>query len=123
MPMLHARNDQIESQPTGMIEGQPNTGTFLIKALMHGDSMMLLEIRVRAGESSALHAHSHESLIYVVSGRLKTTIGKATFELGPGDACRHPPAVAHRVQALEDSVFVEIKSPPVEMTQVIGAAA
>jgi quercetin dioxygenase-like cupin family protein len=121
--MLHVQNAQVDSQPVGTIEGRPNTGIFLVKPLMRGESMALLEIRVRAGAASPMHAHAHESLIYVVSGRLKTTIGGETFLLGPGDACRHPRAAEHRVEALEDAVFVEIKSPPPELRQVFAPAA
>ena len=120
--MLYVENAQLESQPVRTIEGQPNTGTFFVKPLMRGESMALLEIRVRAGAASLFHAHSHESLIYVVSGRLKTIINNETFVLGPGDVCRHPCAVGHRVEALEDSVFVEVKSPPIELRQVFGPA-
>jgi quercetin dioxygenase-like cupin family protein len=121
--MLHIENAQVDSQPVGTIEGQPNSGTFFIKPLMHGESMALLEVRVQAGVTSSIHTHSHESLIYVVSGRLKTVIDNETFVLGPGDVCRHPRAVGHRVEALEDSVFVEVKSPPIESRQVFGLAA
>jgi quercetin dioxygenase-like cupin family protein len=120
--MLHIENAQVDSQPVSTIEGQPNTGTFLVKPLMRGETMVLLEVRVRAGAASPIHTHSHESLIYVVSGRVKTTINNETFVLGPGDVCRHPRAVGHRVEALEDAVFVEVKSPPIELCQVFGPA-
>ena len=121
--MLHIENAQVDSQPVGTIEGQPNTGIFFVKPLMRGDSMALLEVRLRAGAASLTHMHSHESLVYVVSGRLKTIINNETFILGPGDVCRHPRAVGHRVEALEDTIFVEVKSPPVELGQVFGPAA
>jgi quercetin dioxygenase-like cupin family protein len=121
--MLHIENAQIDSQPVSEIEGQPNTGIFLVKPLIGGESMALLEVHLRAGAASAMHAHSHESLIYVVSGRLKTIIDDETFVLGPGDACRHPCAVGHRVEALEDTTFIEVKSPPIDLRQVFGIAA
>jgi len=118
--MLHAENAQVEAQAIDSIEGQANTGTFLVKPLMRGNSMTLLEIHVRAGAGSPIHMHSHESLIYVVSGRLKTTIDCETFVLGAGDVCRHPPGAAHRVEALEDTVFVEAKSPPPDLHRIFG---
>lgn len=118
--MLHTENAQVESQRVDTIEGRPNTGTFLIKPLMQGETMALLEVRVPAGATSAIHAHSHESVLYVVSGRLKTVINNETFVLGPGDACRHPRGASHRVEAVEDTVFIEIKSPPIAFGQVFG---
>jgi quercetin dioxygenase-like cupin family protein len=121
--MLHIENAQVDSHPVGTIEGQPNTGTFFVKPLMRAEAMVLLEIRARAGTASSTHTHSHESLIYVVSGRIKTVVDDETFVLGPGDVCRHPPAVAHRVEALEDTLFVEVKSPSIELRQLFGLAA
>jgi quercetin dioxygenase-like cupin family protein len=118
--MRYIENAQVDSQPVSTIEGQPNTGIFLVKPLIGGESMALLEVRVRAGAASSMHAHSHESLIYVVSGRLKTVIGNETFVLGPGDVCCHPRAVGHRVEALEDTTFIEVKSPAVELRQIFG---
>ena len=118
--MLYMENDQIESQPVGTIEGRPNIGTVFVKPLMQGDSMALLEVRMRAGVASSLHAHAHESLLYVVSGRLRTTVSNEIFVLGPGDVCRHPRDASHRVEALEDTVFVEVKSPAIEFGGVFG---
>ena len=121
--MLHIENTQVESRPVGTIESQSNTGTFFVKPLMRGESMSLLEIRVRAGVASPIHKHSHESLIYVVSGRIKTIVNNEAFVLGPGDVCRHPCAANHRIEAIEDAIFIEVKSPPVELHQIFGLAA
>jgi quercetin dioxygenase-like cupin family protein len=82
--------------------------------------MALLEVRMRAGVASSLHTHAHESVLYVVSGRLRTTVNNEIFVLGPGDVCRHPRDASHRVEALEDTVFVEVKSPAIEFGQVFG---
>ena len=121
--MLHAENARIEDHPVATIEGQPNTGTMFVKPLLRGESMALIEVRLRAGVSSSLHAHGHDSLLYVVSGKLKTIVNNETFVLGPGDVCRHPRDASHRVEALEDTVFVEVKSPPIEFGRVFGSAA
>ena len=119
--MLYIENEQVESQPVSAIEGRPNTGTVFVKPLMRGESMALLEVRMLAGVASSLHMHAHESLLYVVSGSLRTTVNEETFVLGPGDACRHPRDASHRVEALEDTVFVEVKSPPIEFGRVFGS--
>ena len=118
--MLYTENKSVLAHPTHSIEGRSGIGTFLVKPLMCGDQMALLEVRVQAGTASALHAHSHESLIYVVSGKLSTTIGSETFILGAGDVCRHAASVVHRVEALEDTTFVEVKSPAPELGKTLG---
>ena len=88
--MLHAENAQVDSQPVHAIEGEPNNGTVFVKPLMDGEHMALLEVHMRAGVSSSLHAHAHESVLYVVSGKLTTVVNDETFVLAPGDVCRHP---------------------------------
>jgi quercetin dioxygenase-like cupin family protein len=42
---------------------------------------------------------------------VKSTVGSEEFIMGPGDVCRHPKGVLHGLEAIEDSVVVEIKSP------------
>ncbi len=121
--MLHAQNAWVETHPVTAIEGQPNTGTMFVKPLLGGETMALIEVRLHAGVSSSLHAHGHESLLYVVSGRLKTVVNDETFVLGPGDVCRHPVGATHRVEALEDTVFVEVKSPPIDFHRIFDASA
>lgn len=94
-----------------LIEGTPTSGTFLVTPVVVGESHCMLEIRVERGASSQMHAHSHESLVYVVSGRLRTVIGERVQELGQGEACCHAPGVMHSVEALEDTVYLETKVP------------
>jgi len=94
------------------IEGKTTYGGELqAKPLIMGEHMTFLEIQYAKGVGAPLHTHSHESLVYVVRGKIKTTIGDADFILEPGDACLHPVGVPHTVEALEDSTMVEIKSP------------
>jgi quercetin dioxygenase-like cupin family protein len=42
---------------------------------------------------------------------VKSTVGSEVFIMGPGDVCRHPKGVPHGLEAIEDSLVVEIKSP------------
>ena len=65
-----------------------------------------------AGFKAELHAHEHESLVYVVSGRIRATVGDETRELGAGDAVLHPVGAAHQIEALVDTRWIEIKAPP-----------
>ena len=50
-------------------------------------------------------------MAYVVKGKVKSTVGEEEFIMGPGDVCRHPIGVLHGLEAIEESVVVEIKSP------------
>ena len=66
-------------------------------------------------ESAPRFTHTHESIAYVVKGKVKSTVGSEEFIMGPGDVCRHPKGVFHGLEAIEDSVVVEIKSPAPEI--------
>ena len=119
--MKAAHNTDREPIAVRSIEGAEIYGEALhVKPLIAGDAMTLLEIRYAAGSGAPLHVHDHESVVYVVRGRVKTTIGSETHTLGPGDACRHPAGEAHGLEALEDSLIVEIKSPPPHLGDLFG---
>ena len=118
--MIFAENSRVEVKAVTSIEGAPTSGVFRVKSLIGGENISLLEVRVPKGVRSSLHAHSHESLIYVVSGRLRTTIGAQEYVMGPGDACCHSQHAIHSVEALEDTLFVEIKSPVPSLETTLG---
>jgi len=119
--MKAAHNADREPVSVHSIEGATVYGdALLVKPLIAGDAMTLLEIHYRAGSGAPPHVHDHESVVYVVRGSVKTVIGAETHTLGPGDACRHPAGEPHAVEALEDAVIVEIKSPPPHLGDLFG---
>src|SRR3974390_289881 len=114
--VIKSKNADVEAVAVGAIEGKPvYGGDLLVKPLIKGDEMTFLEIHYAAGVGAPLHTHTHESLAYVVKGKVKSTVGSAEFIMGPGDVCRHPKGVLHGLEAIEDSVVVEIKSPAPEI--------
>jgi len=102
------------------VEGVPTLGTLLVTPLLVGEDHCILEVRVERGASSQMHAHSHESSKYVVSGRLRTVVGQQVLELRQGEACPHPRNVMHSVEALEDTVYLETKTPVPDLRLVFG---
>jgi unsaturated pyranuronate lyase len=114
--LIKSRNADVEAVAVSAVEGKPlYGGDMLIKPLMRGDEMTFLEIHYKAGVGAPLHSHTHESIAYVVKGKVKSTVGSEEFIMGPGDVCRHPKGVLHGLEAVEDSVVVEIKSPAPEI--------
>jgi len=118
--MIFSRNAETDALAVKSVEGKALAGTLSIKPLIAGDEMTLLEIQLSPNVASPSHTHDHESLIYVVRGRLKAVVGDAALVLGPGDACRHPRGVPHALEALEETTVIEIKSPPPDLTRVLG---
>jgi unsaturated pyranuronate lyase len=110
--VIKSRNADVAAVPVKAVEGKPMYGgDMLVKPLIKGDEMTFLEIHYAAGVGAPLHTHTHESIAYVVKGKVKSTVGSQEFVMGPGDVCRHPKGVLHGLEAIEDSVVVEIKSP------------
>jgi quercetin dioxygenase-like cupin family protein len=114
--MIKSRNAEVEAVEVSAVEGKTlYGGNMLIKPLIKGDEMTFLEIHYAAGVGAPLHAHTHESIAYVVKGKVKSTVGSEEFIMGVGDVCRHPKGVLNGLEAIEDSVVVEVKSPAPEI--------
>ena len=110
--MITCKNADVEAVAVRGVEGKPMYGgDMLVKPLIKGHEMTFLEIHYAAGVGAPLHTHTHESIAYVVKGKVKSTVGSEEFIMGPGDVCRHPKGVLHGLEAIEASVVVEIKSP------------
>ena len=96
------------------IEGKPLSAPVELRLGIVTPSMSLVEVHWAKGANSTPHIHAdHDSVVYVVSGRLRVTVGDRTMEAGPGDSLVTPPGVTHFIEALEESVSIEVKSPPV----------
>ena len=111
---------KVEAKPVTLVEGTLTSGTFFVKPLLNGDRIAMLEVRMTRGVSSQMHMHAHESLLYVISGSLKTVIAGQALLVRQGEACRHPENVMHSVEALEDALFVEVKAPVPELQATLG---
>ena len=110
--MLISSTSTAQPNRVSTIEGKSiKGGDLLVKPLMQGEEMTLLEIHYAAGVGTPLHSHTHESIVYVLSGKLKATIEENVFFVRQGDVCRHPKGVMHGLEAIEDSVILECKSP------------
>jgi quercetin dioxygenase-like cupin family protein len=71
----------------------------------------LLETHVPGNTTLPPSVDGEDSLVYVLSGKMRVTIGQLNDEVGQGDALRFPAGVSHHLQALQDSVIVQV-SPP-----------
>lgn len=95
------------------IEGAEEAGEIWVKPMIAGTEMMLMEVHRKKGLKDPRHAHpDHESICYLVSGKMRVVIGDDEFIAEPGATWVHPAGVEHYHETLEDSVQIEIKSPP-----------
>ena len=97
----------------GVLEGQASAGHVELKPLLVGNDMLMVEIFEKAGVRVPEHSHDdHESVVYLIRGRMKLVIGGREFVAKAGDAWIHPKGVPHWSETLEDCLALEIKSPP-----------
>ena len=79
---------------------------------MVGNNVLLMEAHREKGLVDPEHAHDdHESICYLVRGRMRVVIDGKEFIAQPGDVWRHRLGVSHYHETLEDSLQIEIKSP------------
>ena len=94
------------------------SGEVWLKVVMKSETMLMLQVFREKGVKDPVHRHDdHETCCHLISGRLKLTIGGETFTAEPGDSWFHPKGIDHTSEALEDSIQIEVKSPPVKTWQ------
>lgn len=109
--MMEGMDEQVW-QPLATVEGLPlQGGEGRFRLLERTASGLAYLIHYPAGVSSPPHSHDHDSIVYVLSGRLRGTVEGVESVLEPGDSVVHPREVTHHVEALMDAMWVEFKSP------------
>ncbi len=112
-PRPFVRAAEVAAVKVGRIEGAAEMGELSIKPLVVGDEMACITVIRKKGLRDPEHAHpDHESICYLVSGRMRVVIAGEAFIAEPGDCWLHKPGVLHYHETLEDSVQLEIKAPP-----------
>ena len=87
----------------------------LSRRLITGDKMMLAHVYLKKGCVVPLHHHENEQITYILEGALRFHIGAEDGEeiiVRVGDVLHIPSNVPHTAEALEDTLDVDIFSPP-----------
>jgi quercetin dioxygenase-like cupin family protein len=84
------------------------------RRLITGDSMMIAHVYLAKGAIVPEHSHHNEQLTYILEGRLRFTVGGETIDVGAGEVLTIPPHVPHGAEALEDTLDVDVFTPPRE---------
>jgi len=89
----------------------------LDRKLITGERMMLAHVYLKKGCIVPRHQHDNEQLTYILDGALRFWIGedeKQIVEVRAGEVLHIPSNVWHKAEALEDTLDVDIFSPPRE---------
>jgi quercetin dioxygenase-like cupin family protein len=81
------------------------------RQMLHTETMTVARIHLAAGAVVPRHEHVNEQVANVVSGRLRFVVGDNEAVLGAGESIALPAHVPHEVEALEDSLVIDVFSP------------
>ena len=85
------------------------------RRLVTGERMMLAHVYLDKGSIVPKHSHENEQLTYILEGALHFWIGEDQTEeviVRAGEVLLIPSHVPHRALALEDTLDVDVFSPP-----------
>ena len=94
---------------SGIEEEQLNP--LLSRQVIHTSRMTIARIKLRKYAVVPAHAHSNEQISVLESGSLKFVLDGKERVLHAGEMLEIPPGVSHSVEALEDSVAMDLFSP------------
>ncbi len=100
-------NDMPKERVTDMLD----------RRLITGDRMMLAHVYLKKGCIVPQHQHENEQLTYILEGALRFWIGADRSEevvVRAGEVLHIPSNVWHEAEALEDTLDVDVFSPPRE---------
>lgn len=86
----------------------------LDRQLVVGDQVMIARVLLKKGCVVPLHQHHNEQITHVQSGALHFTLGGEEITVRAGEFLCIPPDMPHTAVALEDTVDIDIFTPPRE---------
>ena len=92
-----------------------NVSDLLDRRLITADRMMLAHVYLKKGCVVPRHSHENEQITYILEGGLRFWIGadeSKVLDVMAGEVLHIPSNVQHKAEALEDTLDVDIFSPP-----------
>ena len=102
----HYRWDDVERE---------RVNPLLDRKLITGDSLMLSHVFLKKGCIVPKHQHHNEQFSYIIDGALRFWIGDDPAQevvVRSGEVLHIPSGVWHKAEALEDTLDVDIFTPP-----------
>ena len=93
-----------------LLEEEP-LNPLLGRKVINGQNVTVARIRLRKGAVVPMHSHANEQISMLESGALRFSIAGEDRVLRAGDAVVIPASAPHMVEALEDSLAVDLFAP------------
>jgi quercetin dioxygenase-like cupin family protein len=87
----------------------------LERRLITGERIMLAHVYLKKGAVVPRHAHENEQFTYILEGALRFWLGadeREIVDVRAGEVLCIPAHVPHKAEALEDTLDVDVFSPP-----------
>jgi quercetin dioxygenase-like cupin family protein len=87
----------------------------LDRRLITGERMMLAHVYLKRGAVVPRHSHDNEQITYILEGALRFWVGddeSKVVDVRAGEVLCIPSGVPHKAEALEDTLDVDVFSPP-----------
>ncbi len=85
------------------------------RSLITGERTMLAHVYLKKGAVVPMHSHDNEQITYVLEGALRFRIGNGGPDglvVRTGEVLHLPSNVPHEAEALEDTIDVDVFTPP-----------
>jgi len=79
-----------------------------------GQSVMISRVLLKKGCVVPLHSHHNEQVTYILEGALKFALKNQEITVRAGEVLCIPPNMPHEAIAMEDTVDLDIFTPPRE---------
>jgi quercetin dioxygenase-like cupin family protein len=83
----------------------------LARQALHSANLTVAKIYLGRGAIVPEHSHTNEQVTMLMEGYLKFVHPGGEILLRPGQALEIPPGTPHRVEALEDSLAIDLFAP------------
>ncbi len=84
---------------------------FVVRQVIHGTHMTISRLELKPGAVVQRHQHHNEQMTIMISGRLRFIFPDKTVEIAAGEVMEIAPNLPHRVEALEESLAIDVFSP------------
>jgi quercetin dioxygenase-like cupin family protein len=91
-----------------------NLNPLIDREMVWGEKVMLARVLLKKGGHVPLHHHHNEQVTYILEGALKFAIDGRELVVRAGEVLCIPPNMPHEAWALEDTVDLDVFTPPRE---------
>ena len=84
------------------------------RKIITGDQVMAAQVFLKKGAVVPLHSHHNEQITYILEGILEFTINGRQIAVHKGEVLRIPSNLPRMAVALEDTLDLDLFSPPRE---------